>query len=129
MLTGVSLGSYGHDLGLEHGLATLVAAILQETAVPRLRLSSVEPWDVDEALVSQWENPRLCRQLHVPLQSGCDAVLKRMGRRVTRRRIVDLLGRLFPIHAIEAGVEAMLLGDEVGGFANHGLALLRGHGG
>lgn len=42
---------------------------------------------------------------------------------------VDLLGRLFPIHAIEAGVEAMLLGDEVGGFANHGLALLRGHGG
>lgn len=42
---------------------------------------------------------------------------------------IDLPGGFFPIQAIEAGVEAMLLGDEVGGFANHGLALLRGHGG
>lgn len=40
---------------------------------------------------------------------------------------IDLLGRLFPIQRIQAGVEAMLLGDEVGGIANHGLALLRRH--
>ncbi len=81
VLTGVSLGAYGHDLGLTAGLATLVKAILLTTDVPRLRLSSVEPWDVDEALLRQWANPRLCRQLHLPLQSGSDAVLKRMGRR------------------------------------------------
>jgi len=60
-----------------------VAALLDQTAVPRLRLSSVEPWDVDAQLLQLWENPRLCQQLHLPLQSGCDATLHRMGRRHT----------------------------------------------
>ncbi len=91
VLTGVSLGAYGHDLGLAAGLATLVEAVLQMTAVPRLRLSSVEPWDVDAALLRQWENSRLCRQLHVPLQSGSDAVLKRMGRRIDTARFAALV--------------------------------------
>ncbi len=107
VLTGVSLGAYGHDLGLDHGLATLVAAILRETGVPRLRLSSVEPWDVDEVLVSQWENPRLCRQLHVPLQSGCDAVLKRMGRRNTVAQfaaLVDAVRAVSPQIAITTDI-------------------------
>lgn len=83
VLTGVSLGSYGHDLGLQDGLARLVAAILAETDVPRLRLSSIEPWDVTPALLDLWHDARLCRQLHLPLQSGSDAVLKRMGRPIT----------------------------------------------
>ncbi len=91
VLTGVSLGAYGHDLGLDHGLAMLVEAILQMTAVPRLRLSSVEPWDVDEVLLRQWVNPRLCRQLHLPLQSGSDAVLKRMGRRTNTAQFAALV--------------------------------------
>jgi len=91
VLTGVSLGAYGHDLGLAAGLATLVEAILQMTDVPRLRLSSVEPWDVDEVLLYQWENPRLCRQLHLPLQSGSDAVLKRMGRRIDTAKFAALV--------------------------------------
>lgn len=91
VLTGVSLGAYGHDLGLAAGLTTLVEAVLQMTAVPRLRLSSVEPWDVDAALLRQWENSRLCRQLHVPLQSGSDAVLKRMGRRIDTARFAALV--------------------------------------
>lgn len=91
VLTGVSLGAYGHDLGLAAGLATLVEAILQTTDVPRLRLSSVEPWDVDDALLRQWEHPRLCRQLHLPLQSGSDAVLKRMGRCYTATQFATLV--------------------------------------
>lgn len=91
VLTGVCLGSYGHDLGLEGGLATLVEAVLRETALPRLRLSSVEPWDVDERLLRQWENPRLCRQLHLPLQAGHDATLRRMGRRITTARFAALV--------------------------------------
>jgi threonylcarbamoyladenosine tRNA methylthiotransferase MtaB len=82
VLTGVCLGSYGQDLGLTGGLGTLVAAILQDTDVPRLRLSSVEPWDVDAHLLEQVAHPRLCRQLHLPLQSGSDTVLRRMGRRI-----------------------------------------------
>jgi threonylcarbamoyladenosine tRNA methylthiotransferase MtaB len=83
VLTGINLGAYGRDLGLEHGLADLVTALLERTDIPRLRLSSLEPWDVDLRLLDLWSDPRLCRQLHLPLQSGCDAVLRRMGRRIT----------------------------------------------
>ena len=81
VLTGVSLGAYGHDLPGNVRLADLTLALLEETALPRVRLSSVEPWDVDDRLLALWANPRLCRQLHLPLQSGSDAVLRRMGRR------------------------------------------------
>lgn len=91
VLSGVSLGAYGRDLGLAHGLATLVEAILRETDLPRLRLSSIEPWDVDAPLLDLWADPRLCRQLHVPLQSGSDAVLKRMGRRNTSAQFAQMV--------------------------------------
>ncbi len=83
VLTGVSLGSYGQDLPGELRLADLVTALLEHASLPRVRLSSVEPWDVDDRLLALWTNPRLCRQLHLPLQSGSDAVLRRMGRRYT----------------------------------------------
>ncbi len=89
ILTGVCLGDYGRDLGTS--LRELLDLLLRETDVPRLRLSSVEPWDVDEALLALWENPRLCRQLHLPLQSGSDSVLKRMGRRITTARFAELV--------------------------------------
>ena len=91
VLTGVSLGAYGRDLGIDRGLAILVSTILHETSIPRLRLSSIEPWDVDEDLLCLWENPRLCRQLHLPLQSGSDTVLRRMGRRITSEEFTALI--------------------------------------
>lgn len=83
VLTGVCLGAYGKDQGWDDGLTILVRTILSDTDVPRLRLSSIEPWDVTPALLELWRDHRLCRQLHLPLQSGSDAVLKRMGRRIT----------------------------------------------
>jgi len=83
VLTGVHLGAYGHDLAQRDGLHALVAALLAETSVPRLRLSSLEPWDLSPDFFDLWADSRLCRQLHLPLQSGCDAVLRRMGRRAT----------------------------------------------
>jgi len=91
VLTGVHIGSYGRDrdgTASQHGakcLRELVAAILEGTEIPRLRLSSIEPWDFDPIMLSLWEDPRLCRHLHLPLQSGCDATLHRMGRRYTAR--------------------------------------------
>ena len=91
VLTGVSLGAYGIDFDFEDGLSILVDAILQDTAVPRLRLSSIEPWDVTDTLLGHWENPRLCRQLHLPLQSGSDAVLHRMGRHITAEHFALLV--------------------------------------
>ncbi len=91
ILTGVSLGAYGHDLGLPQGLAELVEAILTQTALPRLRLSSVEPWDVDARLLQSLGDPRFCRQLHLPLQSGSATVLRRMGRQFAAAQFADLI--------------------------------------
>lgn len=84
VLTGVHLGSYGQDLGLTNGLKELVETILRHTDIPRLRLSSLEPWDIAEGFFTLWHNPRLLPHLHLPLQSGSDAVLRRMARRTRR---------------------------------------------
>lgn len=92
VLTGVHLGSYGHDLGDRAGLTHLVEALLKDSDMPRLRLSSLEPWDLSDNFFDLWENPRLCRHLHLPLQSGCDATLKRMRRHTSQRNFRHLTG-------------------------------------
>jgi threonylcarbamoyladenosine tRNA methylthiotransferase MtaB len=81
VLTGVHLGGYGSDSA--PGLRTLVAALLAETDIPRLRLSSLEPFDISESFFDLWpeSDGRLMPHLHLPAQSGSDAVLRRMARR------------------------------------------------
>lgn len=91
VLSGVHLGSYGHDRGDRHGLVRLVRRILAETDVERLRLSSLEPWDLDGEFVALLAEPRLQPHLHLPLQSGCDATLRRMARRTTTSGFTALL--------------------------------------
>lgn len=81
VLTGVHLGSYGRDLGHPHGLRDLVAALLTHTDMPRLRLSSLEPWEIAEGFFGLWENPRLLPHLHLPLQSGSERILRLMARK------------------------------------------------
>lgn len=92
VLTGVNLGSYGRDLGLANGLHTLIEKMLACTGLLRLRLSSLEPWDIGDSFFELWESPRMCRQLHIPLQSGCDKTLRRMGRRTTAAEFARLVG-------------------------------------
>jgi len=87
VLTGVHIGAYGRDLGTN--LSDLVWGILRGTDVSRLRLSSIEPWDLDLSLLDLWHDPRLCRHLHLPLQSGCDATLRRMGRRYSAAQYAE----------------------------------------
>ncbi len=102
VLTGVHIGAYGDDsapsapLPRSTGwsLPRLVRAILDGTSVPRLRLSSIEPWDLDPALLTLWEDVRLCRHIHLPLQSGCNATLARMGRKYTTEQFLCLLQRI-----------------------------------
>lgn len=79
VLSGVHLGGYGSDCGGD--LGGLVARILDETDIPRLRLGALEPWDLPENFWSLFRNPRLMPHLHLPLQSGSDRVLRRMARR------------------------------------------------
>ena len=79
ILTGVHVGGYGSDL--DSDLYTLLKSILSETDIPRLRLASVEPWDLPDNFFELFKNPRLMPHMHLPLQSGSDAILKRMARR------------------------------------------------
>jgi threonylcarbamoyladenosine tRNA methylthiotransferase MtaB len=87
VLSGINLGRWGRDLSPDANprtLSALVAAIFERTALPRLRLSSIEPMDWDAAmigLVRDFGGTRLARHAHLPLQSGSDAVLRRMHRR------------------------------------------------
>lgn len=87
VLTGVHLGSYGRDLaGVERtDLKALVAAILTHTDIPRLRLSSLEPWELADGFFELWQQwpGRLCPHLHLPLQAGTDQQLRQMARRCT----------------------------------------------
>ena len=91
VLTGVHLGSWGLDLLPARRIPDLVSALLEQTSVPRLRLSSLEPWDLEADFFGLWQDPRLCRHLHLPLQSGSTAVLKRMARKTTPASYVALL--------------------------------------
>lgn len=91
VLSGVHLGSYGHDRGDLAGLSHLVQTILTQTNLPRLRLSSLEPWDLDAKFFELWQNHRLLPHLHLPLQSGNDATLRRMARRTTQAQFAALV--------------------------------------
>jgi threonylcarbamoyladenosine tRNA methylthiotransferase MtaB len=96
VLTGVHLGSYGVDLNgraRKLGLEDLVKAILQRTEIPRLRLSSLEPWDIGPAFFDLWQDPRLLPHLHLPLQSGSDKILRRMARRTSQASFSHLVER------------------------------------
>jgi threonylcarbamoyladenosine tRNA methylthiotransferase MtaB len=91
VITGVQISAWRSEGGR---LGDLVRAILDETEVPRLRLTSIAPWDLDERLLGLWENRRLCRHLHLSLQSGATATLRRMRRPYTAEGYLALLGRV-----------------------------------
>jgi threonylcarbamoyladenosine tRNA methylthiotransferase MtaB len=112
VLTGVHLGSWGQELDAH--LRDLVKAILTHTDTPRLRLSSLEPWDLDEDFFQLWEDERLCQHLHLPLQSGCVSTLRRMARKTTPASFRDLVAaarRITPDVAITTDVIAGFPGE------------------
>ncbi len=110
VLTGTQLGSYGFDLDGET-LVGLLRRVLRETDVDRLRLSSLQPQDVDDELLELWSDPRLCPHFHLPLQSGSDPVLRRMRRRYTAERYAEA------VEQIRAAVPAVsITADVIVGF-------------
>jgi len=94
VLTGVQLGSWGKDLNPPLELKDLVLSVLKNTQVSRLRLSSIEPWDVSPALINLIREDRVARHLHLPLQSGSVAVLRRMARAITSDQYAALVNRI-----------------------------------
>jgi threonylcarbamoyladenosine tRNA methylthiotransferase MtaB len=144
VLTGVQLGAYGRDwdqgtrrIRRDSGpnLAVLVERLLAETNIPRIRLSSIQPQDWPDGLLELWADPRMCRHVHLPLQSGSDSVLKRMGRRYRRQEFRNLVARLrsvipdvaltadimvgFPGETDDEHQESMSFCEEIGFFELH----------
>ena len=113
VLSGINLGRWGRDLAAsdpksKFRLADLVRRLLGETAIERLRLSSVEPMDFsDDLLGLMAESPRIAKHVHAPLQSGSDTVLRRMHRKYRPRHYADRIEKaraLMPECAVGADV-------------------------
>lgn len=107
-LSGINLGRWGREPGSNMRLAGLIRLLLAETDIARLRLSSVEPMDFSDELLSLMaESPRLAPHVHAPLQSGCDRTLRRMHRKYRPRHYADRVLKaraLMPDAAIGADV-------------------------
>jgi threonylcarbamoyladenosine tRNA methylthiotransferase MtaB len=115
VLSGINLGRWGRDLDSARSsirtLAALVQAIFKQTSLPRLRLSSIEPmdWDADlMSLMHEFGGDRLARHAHLPLQSGSDAVLRRMYRRYRPWHYAEKIAEL-----LRAAGPALTLGADV----------------
>jgi len=134
VISGINLGRWGRDLaassqplaieqtgqrlaanGKRPGFEDLVRAILSETALRKLRISSVEPMDwSDELIHLMATSPRIAKHAHVPLQSGSDAVLRRMHRKYRPwhyREKVEKIRAAMPTAAIGADVMAGFPGE------------------
>ena len=108
VLTGINLGRWGRAAGSDMRLPDLLRRLLADTDVDRLRISSVEPMDFsDDLLELMAESPRIAQHVHAPLQSGSDAILRRMHRKYRPRHYADRVQkarRLMPDAAIGADV-------------------------
>lgn len=107
VLTGIHLGDYHPDEHTQLDLGDLIDALLKETEMPRIRVSSLEPEDFRLEWLDHWQNPRMCRHFHLPMQSGSDAILRRMARRYTTERyrtIVTTMKERIPGVAISTDI-------------------------
>ena len=91
VLTGCQLSAYGVDHPDNKDLSTLIRSALNQTNISRIRLSSLEPWGLPKDLFALLRDARVCRQLHIPLQSGCDETLRRMGRPIVSDSFANIV--------------------------------------
>ena len=106
VLSGVDMTSWGHDLPGTPMLGALVEALLRDTAIARIRLSSVDPMEIDDRLFALIAGEaRVMPHLHLSLQAGDDLVLKRMRRRHLRADAVRLVARLLARRDVAIGAD------------------------
>lgn len=104
VVTGIHLGHYGHDLSPKTSLATLMALLLEKNLPLRYRLSSLEPTEISEELLSLMAaSPSIMPYLHIPLQSGDDRILKMMNRRYRAAAFAEVVANCLR-HLPEAGI-------------------------
>jgi threonylcarbamoyladenosine tRNA methylthiotransferase MtaB len=103
VLVGANIGLYGKDIDIT--LENLLAALAEVPDMPRIRLSSIEPFFITEKLLSVMKQLPICRHFHIPVQSADDTILKKMKRSYDRtylEKAIDLLTRTFIDCAIGA---------------------------
>jgi len=128
VLTGVHLGTYGWDLRPRISLRVLLERLLESSPSARLRLGSVDPHELDDGLIDLYRRSsgqtgarRLCRHLHLPVQSGDDEVLRRMRRahRVEQiERQIPRAAACIPGVAIGTDIIVGFPGEDSRAFAN-----------
>ena len=111
VLTGTQLGAYGRDAGNLRP-SDVIAAVLADTSVPRIRFSSLQPQDIVPELLALWDDPRLCRHFHLALQSGSDSTLRRMRRRYTTAEYTAAAERI----RAQCGDDVAITTDMIVGF-------------
>jgi threonylcarbamoyladenosine tRNA methylthiotransferase MtaB len=95
VLTGICLGAYGRDLKPQIDLVEVIEALEKIKGLLRIRLSSIEAGDVSDALIEKIsDSDKLCRHLHIPIQSGDDTVLRAMWRKYRRRDYLNLIRKI-----------------------------------
>jgi threonylcarbamoyladenosine tRNA methylthiotransferase MtaB len=111
VLTGIHLGLYGRGLDGDVTLADAVRTVAATPGLGRLRISSLEGGEADDALLAAMAHPCVCAHLHLPLQSGDAEVLRRMNRRYTPEEFLDCVAR-----ARRALERPAITGDVIVGF-------------
>ena len=95
ILTGICLGAWGKDLKGAPSLPDLLDDIISINGEFRVRLSSIEPDLITERLIEKIAgSEKICRHLHIPLQSGCDMILKSMKRPYTKKKYAEMMSRI-----------------------------------
>lgn len=110
VLTGIHLGAYGKELATKPSLALILRRLVEETDVQRIRMGSLESIEVDDELIEVMNSSdRICPHLHLPLQSGSDAILKAMNRHYTKAEFIDLIAALRQrIHGLTVSTDLIL---------------------
>jgi len=120
VLTGIHLGRYGTDLKPAIGLKDLLSLVGAKRLPLRIRLSSLEPREVDQDIIEMVASEEwLCRHFHIPLQSGDDEILRRMNRDYRAeefRRLIETIRSNIPLAAIGVDILAGFPGEDEGAF-------------
>lgn len=122
VLTGIHLGAYGLDLSPKANLSMVMERIADLKPVERVRLSSIEPFEFTEKILEQAANSEIfCRHFHIPLQSGDDKILDKMGRPYSKRDFGDLIHKIhrsMPDAAIGVDILIGFPGESESAFEN-----------
>ncbi len=112
VLTGVHIGDYQNPDNTKEGLADLVRILLEETKIPRIRLSSLEPIEISDELMDLFDSPRVCSHFHLSIQSANSEVLHKMKRKYKAEDVQRVL-----ININKKNSKAFVGMDLIAGFA------------